>query len=550
MDFRTLIAIILMLVVYYFSFVPQGPAPKSPATPAATEQSQGVAPKASATPVVEKPRTEMTPADNWAQLRSKQFLFINDKVELEMNAAGEILSAKFLQFPLTTESDEPTTHRFNSNRAFGGSRLYIAGQEAPWRLESQSETQLVLKAQSSAFSATRKIELLPSSYILSVTDEIVNASGQSIESSPEINLADPIDPERSAGFFEQVLMPQSEFQKLLVYADDSLTAKPYKDAKIGNFENPQSISWTGFGTKYLLFAAMPMNSSLLSLQVSRDTEKVIQSMRLNPKQIPPSDTASFQYSLYIGPKKIDELENLDPKLTRAIEYGNWIGPISRVLLQVLLFFESIVKNFGIAIILLTISVKLLLYPLAYKAAVSMRKLSIVQPKMMEIREKYKGDSQRMNMEMMNLYRNEKVNPVGGCLPILLQMPVFFALYRVFFASIEMRHEPFFGWIQDLAAYDPYFITPVLMTALMYFQQKLTPIPQTGADNEAVRIQKAMFKWMPFFFGAIMLFLPAGLTLYFLVNAGLSIVQQLLMNRKLDRLYPRPAAPSLKVVNGV
>ncbi len=133
--------------------------------------------------------------------------------------------------------------------------------------------------------------------------------------------------------------------------------------------------------------------------------------------------------------------------------------------------------------------------------------------------------------------------------MLLQMPVFFALYRVFFASIEMRHAPFFGWLNDLAHYDHFFILPVAMTVLMVLQQKLTPMPETGQDSEAIRIQKAMFKWMPIIFGAIMLFLPAGLTLYFLVNAALSIIQQLLINKRLEILYPRKSGPQLQVVNG-
>ena len=138
----------------------------------------------------------------------------------------------------------------------------------------------------------------------------------------------------------------------------------------------------------------------------------------------------------------------------------------------------------------------------------------------------------MNTETMALYKAEKVNPVGGCLPLLLQMPVFFALYRVFFASIEFRHAPFFGWIQDLATHDPFFVTPILMTALMWLQQKVTPQPPVGEETEAVRMQRSMMKWMPVVLGAIMVFLPAGLNLYFLVNALVSVLQQFYFNKKL------------------
>ena len=263
-----------------------------------------------------------------------------------------------------------------------------------------------------------------------------------------------------------------------------------------------------------------------------------ETLQLKNIQVPPSEKRSSQVLFYVGPKEISELEKAGHGLERVIDYGNWIGPISRLLLAILRFFHDIIPNYGVGIILLTFLVKLVLFPLSYKAAVSMKKLSLVQPKMKEIREKFKSNPQRMQAEMMALYRAEKVNPVGGCLPMLIQMPVFFALYRVFFTSIEMRQQPFFGWITDLSQHDPYFVTPVLMTALMYFQQKLTPMPSTGEENEAVRIQKAMFKWMPFIFGAVMIFLPSGLTLYFLVNAFLSIVQQLYLNKKLSYLLPQ------------
>jgi len=129
------------------------------------------------------------------------------------------------------------------------------------------------------------------------------------------------------------------------------------------------------------------------------------------------------------------------------------------------------------------------------------------------------------------------------------MPVFFALYRVFFASIEMRHAPFVGWIQDLSHYDPYFILPIVMTVLMVYQQKITPMPESGQDSDAIKVQRVMLKWMPLFFGAIMLFLPAGLTLYFLVNSALSIAQQVFINKRLDKILPRRASNGLQVVNG-
>jgi len=150
---------------------------------------------------------------------------------------------------------------------------------------------------------------------------------------------------------------------------------------------------------------------------------------------------------------------------------------------------------------------------------------------------------------MALYKKEKFNPLGGCLPLLAQLPIFIALYRLFYSSIEIRHAHFFLWLDDLSANDPYFITPILMAVLMVFQQKLTPMPSTGQNTEAVRIQKMMMKWMPIMFGFFMLFFPSGLVLYFLVNAVFSIIQQLLINKRLDRIMPKPDPVPAQAANG-
>jgi YidC/Oxa1 family membrane protein insertase len=302
------------------------------------------------------------------------------------------------------------------------------------------------------------------------------------------------------------------------------------------FEKQELITWAGFSHKYFFFGLIPENASLKTVRVSATpTDKALElkttgDLILNEKQIPPGETTSYTYSYYIGPKQLNELATVQADLQKAIDYGDWIGPIARFLLSILHFFYSLIPNYGVAIILLTILVKMALYPLAKKSAISMRRLQQVQPKMKEIREKYKNDKQRINVETMKLYKEEKVNPVGGCFPLLIQMPVFFALYRVFYASIELRQAPFFGWIKDLAVHDPYFVTPVLMTALMWYQQKMTPQPPVDDDNEAAKMQRSMMKWMPIVFGGVMIFLPAGLTLYFLVSALITIIQTSYLNK--------------------
>jgi YidC/Oxa1 family membrane protein insertase len=185
-----------------------------------------------------------------------------------------------------------------------------------------------------------------------------------------------------------------------------------------------------------------------------------------------------------------------------------------------------VQNYGLAIIVLTFLIKMLLYPLTYTSMKSMSKIAKLQPQLNALREKYKDDREKLNVEMMNFMKTNGYNPVGGCLPILIQMPIFFALYRVLFNSMELYQAPFFGWIQDLSSPDPFFITPVLLCGLMYLQQKISP--STATDP----MQQKMLQIMPVLFGVFMLLLPAGLNIYMVVNSAVSIAQQYFLNKKL------------------
>lgn len=228
---------------------------------------------------------------------------------------------------------------------------------------------------------------------------------------------------------------------------------------------------------------------------------------------------------YFGPKELEQLRAVDRRLDHTVDFGMFVV-IAYPLLKLLKFFYAIFHNYGIAIILLTLLVKVLTYPLTYKSMKSMRKMAVLQPQIQKLRDKHKDDPQALNREMMTMMKSQGYNPLAGCLPILVQMPVFFALYRVLYSSIELYQAPFFLWITDLAAKDALYVTPLLLTVTMYFQQKLTPT--TSMDP----MQAKMLQFMPVIFGVFMLTLPSGLTLYMLVNALASIVQQLILNKKL------------------
>ncbi len=232
---------------------------------------------------------------------------------------------------------------------------------------------------------------------------------------------------------------------------------------------------------------------------------------------------SFTVGGYVGPKEYERLKAINPELTNLIEYG-FFTFIAKPMFKALLALYHFVGNWGWAIVILTIIIRIILFPLTLKGMLSMQKLKDLAPKIKEIQQKYKGDPQKMNMHMMQLYKKHNVNPMGGCLPMLLQIPVFFAIYRVLLNAIELKGAPWILWIEDLSAPDPYYVLPILMGATMYIHQKLTPTTITDP------MQKKIFEWLPVVFTFFFLTFPAGLTLYWFVNNILSIIQQLLVNK--------------------
>ncbi len=239
-----------------------------------------------------------------------------------------------------------------------------------------------------------------------------------------------------------------------------------------------------------------------------------------------ANTFSIPVKVFFGPKDLSVLRAVDPLLDHTVDFG-WFTVIAYPLLKILKFFYTLFKNYGVAIILLTLLLKLVTYPLTYKSMKSMKEMASLQPQLAKLREKYKDDKETLNREMMTMMKSHGYNPMAGCLPILIQMPVFFALYRVLYSSMELYHSPFIFWIRDLSAHDPFYVTPVLLTVTMFIQQKLTP--NTAADP----MQAKMMQFMPLMFGAMMLALPSGLTLYMLVNALASIGQQMMLNKKFN-----------------
>jgi YidC/Oxa1 family membrane protein insertase len=294
---------------------------------------------------------------------------------------------------------------------------------------------------------------------------------------------------------------------------------------------PGNTRWIGAQSRYFLMTLVPEAPASYALAQATDHR----TGKLNLVYPIAGNALRIPLKAYFGPKEMNLLRSVEPSLDLTIDFG-WFTVLAYPILRVMKWINTFVHNWGLAIIILTILIKVLTFPLTYKGTKNMKKMAVLQPQIKALQEKHKDDKETLNREMITFMRTNGYNPVAGCLPIFIQMPVFFALYRVLYSSIELYQAPFMGWIHDLSHKDPYYITPVILTGVMWLQQKLTP--NTATDP----MQAKMLQWMPVFFGLMMLNLPAGLTIYMLVNALVSVIQQKWMNARFAVSMPAPGAP--------
>ena len=311
-----------------------------------------------------------------------------------------------------------------------------------------------------------------------------------------------------------------------MYADHGVIVKLADGVLDLTVDGDSDKSKTYTGTKFVsafdrYYATVAYNFEK-TMQVSLMPDK-----ESNPQAFIHSTNDGVNFSGYIGPKEYKTLAALNKGLTDVIEYG-FFTFIANPMFLFLQFIQSYVGNWGWTIVIATILIKLVLYPLSYKGMVSMQKLKDLAPKIKEIQTKYKDDKQKQSSHMMELYKKNGANPMGGCLPLILQIPVFFAIYRVLLNAIELKGAEWMLWIHDLAEMDPYFVLPILMGATMFLQQKITP--NTLQDET----QKKIFQFLPVIFTFFFLWFPAGLTLYWFINNVFTIAQQFYINKLFDR----------------
>ena len=389
---------------------------------------------------------------------------------------------------------------------------------------SDNEDQLVvdLTTQQDAVTITKRFTFNRGSYLIDIDYLVDNQSNENW----------------SAALFGQIrrdsFKPRSDIIGMQPYVGAAITTpeKNYKklsfgDIKDDSFSSTHEDGWVAMIQHYFVSAWIPASENEYRYDIRKVSNKDLYLLEFTGKlqNVSAGSQTTLSTQFYVGPKVIKELAEVSPHLDLTIDFS-WLWMVAKPLFLALDFIHSFVGNWGVAIILLTLLIKIVfLWPsaMSYKSMAKMRKL---QPMMTDLRERFGDDRQKMSAELMKLYRKEKINPLGGCLPILIQMPVFIALYWVLLESVELRQAPFFLWITDLSIKDPFFILPVLMAGSMFIQQKLNPTPPDP-------MQAKIMQMLPLVFGVMFAFFPAGLVLYWVVNNTLSIAQQYFITKQVE-----------------
>lgn len=385
-----------------------------------------------------------------------------------------------------------------------------------------------LRSQGAAGAQVVKtFEFKRSSYVIDVSFTLTNQGQALLEPHAYFQLVRDANP--PAGTSK--VMPT--YNGVEIYTEkDKLSKITFSDVEKdkGSYPKTSADGWIAIVQHYFLAAWLPPSG------VSREfflrplgNGLIAAGVILPMAQTLPGQTSTVSAALYVGPQEQALLEGLAPGLELAVDYG-WLRVLAVPLFWVLQKIHGLVGNWGVAIIILTIIIKAIFYPLSAASYRSMAKMKLMAPKLQRLKERYGDDRQKMHQAMMELYKTEKINPLGGCLPIVVQIPVFIALYWVLLLSVELRHAPFYFWITDLSTPDPIFVLPVLMGATMFIQTWLNPTPPDP-------MQARLMKIMPIAFSVFFFFFPAGLVLYWLVNNVLSIAQQWQITRSLERSKP-------------
>lgn len=383
---------------------------------------------------------------------------------------------------------------------------------------------VVFESESGGVKVRKVYTLHKGRYDIAVRHEVVNQSNAPVAPSVYLQLVrDGNDPPDTSSFYSTFTGPaiyssEEKFQKITFSEIEKGNASYVRQADNG---------WIAMVQHYFASAWVPPQGTVRHNEVLRVANNLYAVRAIESLgTVAPGETAQFSANLWVGPQDQQAMSELAPGLDLVVDYG-FLTIISKPLFTLMTWLHSMLGNWGWTIVVLTLLIKLVFYPLSAASYRSMAKMKQVTPRMQALREKFGDDKAKMNTAMMELYRTEKINPLGGCLPMLVQIPVFIALYWVLLGSVEMRGAPWILWIHDLSARDPWFILPAIMMATMFLQIKLNPTPPDP-------MQARIMMLMPLVFGGMMFFFPAGLVLYWCVNNTVSIIQQRYIMHKLDK----------------
>lgn len=554
--YRAFLAIVISFVIlvgyqYFFVGFDQPTAVDEPAGTgvATTQQPAALAPTQMVPAVQQQPAAAPAAVEKYDRA-ARNVVVDTDLYSLVVSEdGGAITSFNLKKNRETNEKDSPGMQLVKTDGSQGfplefswgsalGSRVLYDSQKQHIELSStrNGEELRMLAETANGLSIERVYTFDNSSYLIDLAIKVKNNSGNALQGIPQLQQINTP--------FEGVASPANRF---LFSGPATVINETLEQIKFDDFEEgPKTvqgaIEWAGYDSNYFLCAIVPLDGAgnTFTMQGSEALTKMQLSGSLDT--LPAGAEKEYKYHVYYGPKKLTMMDDIGFNLGKSVNFG-WFDILAKPTLWLLNKFYSVVHNYGIAIIMVTVLFKAIFWPITQKGMKSMKNMQKLQPKMAKIKEKYKGDPTRMNQEVMSMYKTYKVNPLGGCLPMVLQIPVFFALYKVLLQSIELRHAPFMLWISDLSAPDrlwigldlPYVgglpVLTLLMGASMFLQQKMSP---STADPTQAKIM--MF--LPVVFTFMFLNFASGLVLYWFINNLLSILQQVIINR--DKKTPAKA----------
>jgi len=542
MDKRTLLAMALSgAVLFFFSVFPMGgtkkldaPVPEKSAQSVSAVKPSDVAPATTAP--IPVPVTRATPnaterettvvTDLFTAVFSsrgaslKKLTLNKYREEAASNAELVVLGANADPnlFNFTTQAtgfNLPSNTNYNTN----SDSVKLTGSE---------EKQLIFNYISNQGFTVRKIYTFNgSSYGIKLDTQVFNNSAAPLVGTVQHIMTYPAEP--------KVVDSRYETAGAYLYANKSIEINKNKDVSSASKKYENKVLWAGFADKFFLTSIMSENGNIAVAEVKKGAAGFLETIVSTPQFVVNSgQSTTLTNRIFVGPKDLYILKAQGNSLEASLDLG-WFSAIATPLLYTLKFLYDYVGNYGLAIIIITVVLKALFFPLTHKSYKSMKDMQKIQPVMAELKEKYKDDRETMNKKVMELYKDNKVNPLGGCLPMVVQIPVFFALYKALMFSIELRHAPFYLWITDLSGPDnlighalglPFVLgpLPVVMGATMFIQQKMTP---TSMDP----MQEKMMLALPLVFTVMFLSFPSGLVLYWLINNVLTIAQQMYINKQ-------------------